>query len=79
VCARVCVALGIQQAWRMRHIVICGLPGSVIVFHLISQTARFYLKTVTEHKMYVLTLSKTLLVLRRIERDVVKKCILVSI
>ena len=29
------VALGIQQALRMRHFVICGLPGSKISFHII--------------------------------------------
>jgi len=34
----VCVfaALGIQQAMRMRHIVICSLSGSTIFFHVIS-------------------------------------------
>ena len=26
---------------RMHYIVICGLPGSTILFHVISQTARF--------------------------------------
>jgi len=30
------VALGIQNEMRMRHIVICGLSGSTIVFHIIS-------------------------------------------
>ena len=35
------VTLVIQRAMRMRHIVICGLFGSTIIFHLISQTERF--------------------------------------
>ena len=30
------VALGIQHAMRMCHIVICGLPSSTIFFHTIS-------------------------------------------
>ena len=30
------VALGIQQAKLMNHIVICGLSGSTIFFHIIS-------------------------------------------
>jgi len=33
------VALGIQHAMRMRHIVIFGLSGSTVLFHLISYTA----------------------------------------
>jgi len=30
------VTLGIQHAMRMRHTVICGLPGSTVFFHVIS-------------------------------------------
>jgi len=44
------VALGIQHATRMRHIVICGLSGSTTLLHVISQTARFS-GNVTENKM----------------------------
>jgi len=36
-----CVALFIQHAMRMLHIIIYDLPRSTIFFHIISQTARF--------------------------------------
>ena len=35
------VALVIQHAMCMRHIVMCGLPGSTLFIYVISQTARF--------------------------------------
>jgi len=39
------VALGTQREMCMRHIVIRGLPGSTIFFHIISQKARFLKKS----------------------------------
>ena len=65
VCVCVFVALGIQHAMHMHHIVMCGLPGSKIFFHIISQTAWFL-------KIFWFSLqllSETFLILRWIEWD----------
>jgi len=70
------VALGIQHATRMRHIVICGLSGCTIHFRIISRFG-----TILEEKKLLNTkcvfwfslqlLSDTCLILRRVERHVV--------
>ena len=41
-------ASGIQHAMRMYHIVICGLSGATMFFHILSQTEK-----VIELKMYI--------------------------
>jgi hypothetical protein len=39
------VALGTQNAMRMRYIVICGLSGTTVFVHIISQIGRFSKKS----------------------------------
>jgi len=46
----VSVVLGVQQAMHMGSIVICGLFGSSVFFHIISQTTGFS-NNIFEHKM----------------------------
>jgi hypothetical protein len=74
------VALGIQHAMRMRRIVIYGLSTSKIFFHIIPQKERFSKKG-TKYRIFVsifcTSLSETFFILRRIERDIIKKCTLV--
>jgi hypothetical protein len=48
---RVFVALGTQHAMRMCHIVICGLFGSTIFFHVLK--GKIFEKKVIEHKTRV--------------------------
>jgi len=52
------VALDIQHAMRMRHIVNCGLPRSTIFFsHYLINGTFFEKKKVSEHTMCVLIFS----------------------
>jgi len=44
------VDLGIQHTKCMRHIVVYGLPGSKIFFHIVVCTARFSEKKIIECK-----------------------------
>ena len=52
------VALVIQHAMRMRHIVICGLSGCT-VFSVLSHTRHDFQRKIPEHKMCVLIFSTT--------------------
>jgi hypothetical protein len=56
-CECVFVALCIQHAKRSRHIFICGLSGSTIFFHVISEKTRFSGEKVIQYKMRILTFS----------------------
>ena len=60
VCVCVCLALVFQHATRMRHVVIRGLPGCTTILYVISWTALFCEKKVTELKMCVLAFVRKL-------------------
>jgi hypothetical protein len=65
------VAVFIQHAISIRHVVICGLPYSKIFFPL-SHKRHDFLKKVIEYKICVLTSSTTFLILRT-RRNMIKK------
>jgi hypothetical protein len=48
------IALVIQHAKRMRHVVICGLSASDIFSHVMLQKTPFLEKEIIEYKMCVL-------------------------
>ena len=70
----VTVALGLQHAMGMRHIVICGpvLFYNIFPYYLLS--GKILEKKIIEHKMCVLIfcLPETFLILRRNEGDMIK-------
>ena len=71
------VALGIQHAMRMRHIVICGLPRSETFFPRYLINGRIFENKMLLHIKFVFwlslqLLSETILILRRNERDMTK-------
>jgi len=79
VCVCVCafVALGIQHATRMRHIVICGLTRSAISFHMISETVRISkkknsLNTKCVSPVSLQLLPEIFLILKITERDMIE-------
>ena len=53
------VALGIQHAVCMHRIVICGLHGSTVFFHISYKWHVFLKRKVAEYKMCVLIFSTT--------------------
>jgi len=46
------LALVIQHEMRMRHIFVCGLPGSTIFFHLISKMVKFFQKAIEQKYVF---------------------------
>ena len=71
-CVCICIALGIQHAIHVRHIVICGLSGWTD-FSTLSHKKIIQLKMCFHFPLQIL--SETFFLLRRTERNVWKMCI----
>jgi hypothetical protein len=70
----VSIALGIQHAMRVRHIVICCLSAPTIFFDVTSQTTQFSKNKLLNIQCILFSLqrlSETFLILRRTERDMI--------
>jgi len=70
------LALGMQRAMRMRHIFSCGLSRSTILFHI--KKGKIFGKKLLLNMKRVFHVSlqlpsETFLILRRNERDMIKK------
>jgi hypothetical protein len=67
------VALVIHHAMRRRHIVICGLSGFTIYFHIITKNSTIFEKKKTEPEIvFSINLCETFLILGTSEPDTVR-------
>ena len=73
------LALGIQHAMRMHHMINCGPPRSTTFFHTVSYKAGFSKKKLINTKCVfgvpLQILSETFFIISRSERDMTKMCI----
>ena len=79
VCVCVCVALLIQHAMLMRRIIMWPVRFYIVFPHYLIKGTIFEKKKLVEHKIcfvfFLQLLSETVLILRRNERNVIKKII----
>jgi hypothetical protein len=78
VCVCVFVALGIQDAVRMRRIAMCGLPRSTSFLPIFSLTIWYFLNVIESKtcvSMFSTTFVWNIFILRRIEKNMIKMSI----